>query len=47
MMRNPDFRVDYGTITTAHLTDPSWSKPLVVISSNEAATITRSRSCRK
>ena len=36
MMRNPDFRVDYGTITTAHLTDPSWSKPLVVISSNRS-----------
>jgi len=36
MMTNPEFRVDYGTITTAHLTDPGWSKPLVVISSNRS-----------
>lgn len=33
MMQNPDFRVDYGTIVSCHMTDPSWSKPLVVMSS--------------
>ena len=34
MMENPDFRVDYGTITSCHLLDPEWSKPIVTISSN-------------
>ena len=34
MMRNPDFRVDYGTITSCHLMNPSWDKPIVTISSN-------------
>jgi 2-aminophenol/2-amino-5-chlorophenol 1,6-dioxygenase beta subunit len=34
MMRNPDFRVDYGTITSCHLLNPDWDKPLVTISSN-------------
>ena len=34
MMRNPDFRVDYGTITSAHLVNPIWDKPVVCISSN-------------
>ena len=34
MMRNPDFRVDYGTITSCHLLNPSWDKPVVTISSN-------------
>lgn len=33
MMRNPDFRVDYGTIVSCHMTDPTWSKPIVGISS--------------
>ena len=36
MMENPDFRVDYGTIVTAHMTNPSWDKPVVVISSNRS-----------
>ena len=36
MMRNPDFRVDYGTITSAHLVRPGWDKPIVGISSNRA-----------
>ena len=36
MMRNPDFRVDYGTITACHLVDPTWSRPIVGISSNRA-----------
>ena len=33
-MRNPDFRVDYGTITSCHLLNPDWDKPVVTISSN-------------
>ncbi len=33
MMRNPDFRVDYGTITSCHLARPEWDTPLVVLSS--------------
>lgn len=33
MMRNPDFRVDYGTLVSCHLTRPSWDKPIVSISS--------------
>jgi|TARA_B110000263_G_scaffold107981_1_gene94345 2-aminophenol/2-amino-5-chlorophenol 1,6-dioxygenase beta subunit len=37
MMRNPDFRVDYGTITSCHLLNPSWDKPIVTISSNRNA----------
>jgi len=34
MMRNPDYRVDYGTIISCHLTNPSWNKPIVGISSH-------------
>jgi len=37
MMRNPDFRVDYGTIVSCHLVNPSWDKPIVGISSNAAS----------
>jgi 2-aminophenol/2-amino-5-chlorophenol 1,6-dioxygenase beta subunit len=37
LMTNPDFRVDYGTIVSCHLTNPSWNKPIVSISSNAAA----------
>jgi 2-aminophenol/2-amino-5-chlorophenol 1,6-dioxygenase beta subunit len=33
MMENPDFRVDYGTIVSCHLTRPQWDKPIVGISS--------------
>jgi 2-aminophenol/2-amino-5-chlorophenol 1,6-dioxygenase beta subunit len=33
MMRNPDFRVDYGTITSCHLARPQWDTPIVVMSS--------------
>lgn len=33
MMRNPDFRVDYGTIVSCHLTNPDWDKPIISISS--------------
>ena len=34
MMRNPDFRVDYGTITSCHMLNPKWDKPIITISSN-------------
>ena len=34
MMRNPDFRVDYGTIVAGHMTRPNWDKPIVGISSH-------------
>lgn len=37
MMRNPDFRIDYGTIVSCHLTNPKWDKPIVGISSVGAA----------
>jgi len=37
MMRNPDFRVDYGTIVACHLVNPSWDKPIVSISSQRSA----------
>lgn len=37
MMRNSDFRIDYGTIVSCHLTNPSWSKPIVSLSSNAAS----------
>ncbi|MCB0407271.1 MAG: tRNA U-34 5-methylaminomethyl-2-thiouridine biosynthesis protein [Bdellovibrionales bacterium] len=37
MMRNPDYRVDYGTIVSGHMTNPSWDKPIVGISSNGGA----------
>ena len=36
MMRNPDFRVDYGTIVSAHLLNPAWDKPLVALSSQRS-----------
>lgn len=36
MMRNPDFRIDYGTVISCHLTNPAWDKPIVGISSNGA-----------
>jgi len=36
MMRNPDFRVDYGTITSCHLVRPQWDIPIVCISSNRS-----------
>lgn len=37
VMRNPDFRVDYGTIVSCHLTDPAWRRPIVAISSCRAS----------
>ena len=33
MMRNPDFRIDYGTIVSCHMINPLWDKPIVAISS--------------
>ncbi|NBW83340.1 tRNA U-34 5-methylaminomethyl-2-thiouridine biosynthesis protein, partial [bacterium] len=36
LMRNPKFRVDYGTIISCHLSRPGWDKPIVSISSNAA-----------
>lgn len=36
MMRNKDFRVDYGTIVSCHLTRPDWDLPIVGISSCRA-----------
>ena len=36
MMRNPHFRIDYGTIASCHLTNPAWDKPIVGLSSNAA-----------
>ena len=37
LMENPDFRVDYGTIVTGHMFNPSWDKPMVVVSSNRSS----------
>lgn len=37
LMRNPDFRVDYGTIVSCHLADPTWSKPIVSLSSHASS----------
>ena len=36
MMRNPRFRVDYGTITTLHLARPQWDLPIVGLSANNS-----------
>ena len=36
MMMNQDFRVDYGTIVSAHMLRPEWDKKLVVMSSNRS-----------
>lgn len=36
LMTNPQFRVDYGTIISCHMVNPSWDTPIVAISSNAA-----------
>jgi 2-aminophenol/2-amino-5-chlorophenol 1,6-dioxygenase beta subunit len=36
LMRNPDFRVDYGTIASCHLMNPAWDIPIVGLSSNRS-----------
>lgn len=36
MMRNPNYRVDYGTITALHMMRPQWDIPVVGISANNS-----------
>lgn len=36
VMKNPDFRIDYGTICSLHLINPEWDIPVVSISSNNS-----------
>jgi 2-aminophenol/2-amino-5-chlorophenol 1,6-dioxygenase beta subunit len=48
MMRNPNFRVDYGTITTLHMMRPQWDIPVVGLSANNTPyTRTRKRACTR
>ncbi len=35
-MTNPDFRVDYGTITSLHMMNPNWDIPIIALSSNNS-----------
>ncbi len=37
MMRNKNFRVDYGSIVSLHMVSPTWQKPVVVVSSQGGA----------
>lgn len=37
LMENPDYRVDYGTIVSGHMTNPSWDKPIISISSHASS----------
>ena len=37
MMRNPDYRIDYGTIVSCHMVNPKWDKPIVAISSSASS----------
>lgn len=37
LVENPDFRLDYGSIISLHLINPSWDIPVVLISANQAA----------
>jgi 2-aminophenol/2-amino-5-chlorophenol 1,6-dioxygenase subunit beta len=36
LMKNPKFRVDYGTIVSLHLLNPSWDIPVVAVSANNS-----------
>lgn len=36
LMSNPDFRVDYGAITTLHMIRPQWDIPVVSVSANNS-----------
>ncbi|MEK7433779.1 MAG: tRNA U-34 5-methylaminomethyl-2-thiouridine biosynthesis protein [Cyanobacteriota bacterium] len=36
VMKNPNFRIDYGTITTLHLMNPDWNIPIISLSSNNS-----------
>lgn len=37
LMKNPDYRIDYGTIVSCHLANPKWDKPIVSISSHSSS----------
>ena len=47
MMRNPNFRVDYGTIVSCHMMNPEWDIPIVGISSNNSPYYFRTRWARR
>ncbi len=34
LMKNKDFRIDYGTIISGHLVNPKWNKPIVALSAS-------------
>lgn len=36
VMKNPDFRIDYGTIISLHMINPNWDIPVCCISSNNS-----------
>lgn len=36
IMKNPNFRIDYGSITSLHLINPMWDIPVVVLSANNS-----------
>jgi 2-aminophenol/2-amino-5-chlorophenol 1,6-dioxygenase beta subunit len=36
LMRNPGFRVDYGTIVSLHMLNPEWDIPVLPISANNS-----------
>ena len=36
VMKNPNFRIDYGTIISLHMVNPDWDIPVVCISSNNS-----------
>lgn len=36
VMKNPDFQVDYGAITSLHLMNPEWNIPVVILSANNS-----------
>ncbi len=36
LMRNPNFRVDYGTIVSLHMLNPNWDIPVLPLSANNS-----------
>lgn len=36
VMKNPDFRIDYGAITSLHMINPDWNIPIVILSANNS-----------
>jgi 2-aminophenol/2-amino-5-chlorophenol 1,6-dioxygenase beta subunit len=36
LMTNPDFCVDYGSVTSLHMVNPQWNLPVVVLSANNS-----------